>query len=311
MNLVSLTGGLGNQLFQFAAGIYVSKGKELSIISSLGNPRLNEHGLPQILDYELPEFSKFITAPRYLFAQKVAGYALRSSIAPRSIERKKFFDIPKKHFQNLVLSLYLKSNIEVLTSKDVGYSPLNLRESNLMIGYFQSFKWANDAFTLRQLKSLKLKSPDRIFPLITTPYDKRLIVHVRRGDYRLEPKFGCLSMQYYKDAISSILNKQVIESIWFFSDEILDLYHFLPNDFNSKIEIADYSNSKFTPIENLELMKYGKFYIIGNSSFSWWGAFLSKSSAPHVIAPHPWFRSLPEPVDLIPSSWFRNHAIFE
>ena len=311
MNLLSLTGGLGNQLFQFAVGIYVSKGKELRIIGSLGNPRLNENGSPQILDYELPEFSQFIAAPRYLFTQKVAGYALRSSIAPRSFERKRFFDTPKKYFQNLILSLYLKSNIEVLTSKGVGYSPLNVRESNLIIGYFQTFKWANDPFTLGQLNSLKLKNPDRIFPLITAPCDRRLIVHVRRGDYRIEPKFGCLSLQYYKDALSSILNKQVIESIWFFSDEILDLSQILPNDLNTKIEIADYSNSKFTPIENLELMKYGKYYIIGNSSFSWWGAFLSKSSAPHVIAPRPWFKSLQEPVDLIPNNWYRNHAIFE
>ena len=138
----------------------------------------------------------------------------------------------------MILSLYLKSNIEVLTSKDVGYSPLNVRESNLIIGYFQTFKWANDPFTLGQLNSLKLKNPDRIFPLITAPCDRRLIVHVRRGDYRIEPKFGCLSLQYYKDAVSSILNKQVIESIWFFSDEILDLSQILPNDLNTKIEIV-------------------------------------------------------------------------
>ena len=99
MNLLSLTGGLGNQLFQFAVGIYVSKGKELRIIGSLGNPRLNENGSPQILDYELPEFSQFIAAPRYLFTQKVAGYALRSSIAPRSFERKRFFDTFKNIFK--------------------------------------------------------------------------------------------------------------------------------------------------------------------------------------------------------------------
>jgi len=50
-------------------------------------------------------------------------------------------------------------------------------------------------------------------------------------------------------------------------------------------------------------MRFGKGYIIANSTFSWWGARLSYEEEPDVIVPKPWFAQAEVPIDLIPSNW--------
>jgi hypothetical protein len=51
-------------------------------------------------------------------------------------------------------------------------------------------------------------------------------------------------------------------------------------------------------------MQFGGAHIIANSTFSWWGAYLSRSTK-IVIAPGSWFKDLEEPLDLIPPEWKR------
>jgi hypothetical protein len=52
--IISLTGGLGNQLFQLAVGLHIAQGEKLSLEWSVGKPRLNKSGLPEIASFELP-----------------------------------------------------------------------------------------------------------------------------------------------------------------------------------------------------------------------------------------------------------------
>jgi hypothetical protein len=75
-----------------------------------------------------------------------------------------------------------------------------------------------------------------------------------------------------------------------------------------QIQASSTKVSKLTSAETLEIMRLGKAYIIANSTFSWWGAMLSKSENPLVICPDIWFKSQAEPLDLIPSSWKRVPA---
>ena len=53
-NILLLTGGLGNQLFQLSFGLAVTRG-DLLLELKLGNPRCNTEGLPDLLDFTLPE----------------------------------------------------------------------------------------------------------------------------------------------------------------------------------------------------------------------------------------------------------------
>jgi hypothetical protein len=58
-------------------------------------------------------------------------------------------------------------------------------------------------------------------------------------------------------------------------------------------------------------MKYGSAYVIANSSFGWWAAYLKKDKNARVFAPSPWFANLPEPCDLFPPEWILTPSDFK
>jgi hypothetical protein len=55
----------------------------------------------------------------------------------------------------------------------------------------------------------------------------------------------------------------------------------------------------------LQLMRFGYGYVLSNSTFGWWGAFLSENGGESVITPNPWFRYANDPDQIIPLKWSR------
>lgn len=158
-------------------------------------------------------------------------------------------------------------------------------------GYFQSIRYFNNC-------------KDKI-RLLFTPRVKvgggegRIGIHIRRGDYLEKHLQGCfenLGLEYYMGAIKIFGDERYI----IFSDDI---------GWCKKVFIGKqytYSEGRL-PIEDLSLMIGCKGHIIANSSFSWWGAWLSGSD--RVIAPERWFgpklRITHDTRDLIPREWQR------
>jgi hypothetical protein len=58
-----------------------------------------------------------------------------------------------------------------------------------------------------------------------------------------------------------------------------------------------------TAAEALYLMSLGSGSVISNSTFSWWSAKLGNGGP--IVAPQSWFKTLPEPLHLIPPDWLR------
>jgi hypothetical protein len=112
-----------------------------------------------------------------------------------------------------------------------------------------------------------------------------------------------LGPNYYKNALIEIREAGITGPVWVFSDDIdsakrvLDL----PLDENINWVVAP---KETDPAEELAIMQFGGAHIIANSTFSWWGAYLSKSTK-LVIAPGSWFKGQREPLDLIPPDWKR------
>ena len=110
-----------------------------------------------------------------------------------------------------------------------------------------------------------------------------------------------MSQQYFETAINFQLGRCNYESIWFFSDEPSLAKNIVK--FNNKIETRWIPEVGQSAAETLEVMRHGKGYVISNSTFSWWGAFLSYNENAIVVAPSPWFKAMSQPKMLIPNNW--------
>jgi hypothetical protein len=133
-----------------------------------------------------------------------------------------------------------------------------------------------------------------------------LIVHVRLGDYKNEKDFGLPSEEYYAHAVRLLMKTDTYSKIWLFPDEPELARNRIPSEFRALVRVIEEIDN--SPASTLELIKYGKGYVIVNSSFSWWGAFLAHYNLAKVIAPSPWFSNLDNPVDFIPKTWIQLSA---
>lgn len=165
-----------------------------------------------------------------------------------------------------------------------------------LLGYFQSekyFKHIEDSikedFTFR---SHILEPCKEIFE----SFDNPVSLHVRRTDYLTNSaNHHNLDMSYYEEALKHFDGRQIIvfsdDPEWCMEQSIFDSDDFVVSESgDNKIDLC--------------LMSMCTSHIMANSSFSWWGAWLSGST--DVIAPSKWFgpnNADKETKDLIPESW--------
>jgi hypothetical protein len=107
---------------------------------------------------------------------------------------------------------------------------------------------------------------------------KVISLHIRRGDYTQNPNHPTQSIEYYQNALNNLPQVPVIifsdDSNWCAEQEHFESDRFFISEGNS----VDF---------DLCLMTLCDYHIIANSSFSWWGAWLTNSKK--VIAPKNWF----------------------
>jgi len=309
--VVFLVGGLGNQIFQYAAGLSRSP-KIMLLDSKLGSPRENKSGLPALFDFQLIQNSS-----TYL------GWSRKNTFVRKICEKYAWFFIgfamkPTKHFPaiflrvttnfiaKIIFSIWLLSPTRITVAPDNGFFPMSKKfGQEYLIGYFQTYVWASDPIVFKELMKLELKSPSeeyiQFLELISDQHS--IALHVRLGDYKGLKGFGILSRGYYSEALSLLSESIKIERILLFSDEPGEAINYIPVEFLNRTLIVPSFNGNAA--ETLQVMRLCSNYIIGNSSLSWWGAFLSYSTNPIVVAPEPWFATKPEPNLLIPPNWIR------
>jgi predicted nucleic acid-binding Zn finger protein len=170
------------------------------------------------------------------------------------------------------------------------------------VGYFQSYRWGGES-QIALKKSLNFISKSATIETYESLAESEipLVVHVRLGDYLLENGFGTPSPEYYAQAIKYALSTGTYGKIWLYSDDLPRAISLLPSDLDIELRMIDEIDA--SPTATLETMRFGKGYVIANSTFSWWGAFLSYSDNPLVIYPSPWFKSIESPAKLVPPTW--------
>ena len=180
---------------------------------------------------------------------------------------------------------------------------LDIKHHTLLIGYFQTDVFINEIGSGNFLRGLSIANPIVEEHRVLSDAEQPLVVHVRLGDYKSEDGIGVLSTAYYLENCKRLFSSGMYKRIWLFSDEPDEAIKVVEPELLPYVRVINSQN--LSSAETLELMTFGKGYLIANSTFGWWGAYLSKTTNPEVIAPMPWFKKLPEPRDLVPKNWNR------
>ena len=283
--------------------------RKVYVEKSIGLPRRQPDGKSDIEAFDFPRSVYFVLpqeAPRII--KKFLNLALRLGISG-SRNRNKFGSKPINLLSSFVLSIYLRSWRKIVTPRGIGYAPIDLPPRPYLVGYFQSYKWPDEIHA--ELMSIKLKKCGLDFEGLAELADieKPILVHVRLGDYVSIDSFGIPSQTYYEKAISYILDHSNLNNIWLFSNEPEKAIELLPEWTRKRVRIIP--ESSMSPAETLQLMRHCHAFVIANSTFSWWGAYLAYNQDSIKIAPKPWFKGEPSPKDIIPESWKTFEAFEE
>lgn len=288
--------GLGNQLFQYAAGLYFARkySAQLEIIRESGERAVSfGHPRPFLL-------SKFrITTPvrernqwdRLLCS--TASYKRPLAVSARLASGTCMY---KPHFETDWLFV---DELPVKPSTKAIY----------LDGYFQAHQYA--ASIEEQLRSELALQDAPAGKNIETLQQIRsckvpVSLHVRRGDYtKIYGGRDALPIAYYQNAIQAMRQHVADPTFFVFSDDIAFCRENLPQ--GPRYVFVDH-NSQTEAQEDLRLMSACHHHIMANSSFSWWGAWLNPSSDKIVLVPNRWLDpAVPHP-DLLPPSWRRIAA---
>ena len=303
---IEIMGGLGNQLFQLAFGIYLSAqlGKPVHLSDISRNIRRSVNGKPELALYNetLP-----LDCQNHYPARKLLdrGLSLLLRLNLGENKRKVNRDMIPRWILNTFLSLVSFYPRRIFIAGNVGYVKWEPgRFGHFIVGYFQSFKYLEHPSVLPLMKSLSPRSTEDEVNDFKDLSEKELplLVHVRQGDYRSEPDFGVVPTKYYQNAVKQQMQFGAYKSIWLFSDEQLDCKIYIPVEYQNIVRVI-YSVGT-NSVSLLEVMRMCQGYVIGNSTLSWWAASLSFAENPKVIYPDPWFSNLETPKDLIPPHWY-------
>jgi hypothetical protein len=195
------------------------------------------------------------------------------------------------------------------TQSSIGFSDefrIGNGERNLQIGYFQHCQWLNNKKVIDILNGLKIANPSETYLEVSQSLigERILVLHLRFGDYVFEDKIGVPTKTYFTRAIDYQLKTTNYDKLLVFTNERDRAIEYV-DGFSSEVIQIIAEDSGLTPAENLDLMRLGSGYVISDSTFSWWGAFLSHTKNPLVICPNPWFSGYDEPAKLIPPNWVR------
>jgi len=291
MIVTKLIGGLGNQMFQYAAG------RRTAIVNHT-ELKLDISGY----DYQVG-----ITPRKYM----LDIYNIQASVATK--QEIKLFNNHSKHRiqRNLHRVMVFLLRRHYIRQKTSGFARgfLTIPDNSYLEGYWGSEKYFSDIEDIIRKDFTPKNKPDNAtIELIQRIKNCNSVsVHVRRNDYVMDKKthdfHGVCGLGYYKKSISLITKKVTNPSFFIFSDDPVWCKANLRLK-NPTVYVTHNLGKK--DHEDIILISTCKHNIIANSSFSWWGAWLNSHPDKIVIAPKKWFRDPSiNTKDLIPQSWIK------
>ena len=295
MKFVTLTGGLGNQMFIYAFCEELrARGQNASLfiqhrtnLKKYGHQGYELEKLFEIKTHSKPTY-KLATFQLMLFSQLLRAVPAR--------------------FRNGLFRLF-GIHIVMVPENFIYYPEIfNFKNRNeLFRGTWQSEQYflhskeiVRKRFVFKKsLLSAQTKTLAQQIQAVNS-----VSIHIRRGDYLSDQYVngfaGVCTPEYYEKAIAYIATKIPSIQFYVFTDD--------PEWVNANFEIENaiyvQHNTGSDSWQDMYLMSQCKHNIIANSSFSWWGAWLNSNPSKIVIAPTKWWR-LFEKDDVVPDEWIR------
>jgi len=285
MIVAKLSGGLGNQFFQYAAAraLAIHKNTNVGFDLSFYNESPNR----------IFELDKFKIDARVLDSNDI----------------KNVFSIKKSFFKSLFET---KINLLNLLQKHTYFEKhfhyddnfFQIKSPIILDGY-----WQSELFFQNYVNDVLSDLTFVVEPVIQEDVSQILksfetvSLHIRRGDYAWNPEInkihGICTDDYYFNAITFLKKENPELRTLVFSDDMFE-----GNRIAALIENAFVIDSNEDTSYDFFVMKKCNHNIIANSSFSWWAAYLNSNKNKKVIAPKNWFADTNKDTkDLFPASW--------
>lgn len=278
-SIVQMSGGLGNQLFQFAIkrSIEYSTGTTTKLdVAWYRYKSVKFSREPEITKF-LGRSSDYIDSTHFLLS--ISGLLRWRRI--RDIYRRNIEEQLLNSNQKLNLNIKLEKNVKQISDFVNSYAVGSFIESRFWAPYSKSIidEIRN---SLSQIDPEdELMSPDRI------------IIHARRGDYYLDAKtrnfHGYCGIEHFLEGVAIINEIVDWNSIIIYSDS-LEFARELQGELISQYAKPVCVGTENNPVKILVHFQKANFFIGSNSTLSWWGNALGK----HKLS-------------IFPSAWFANN----
>tara|TARA_B100000575_G_C23143632_1_gene666698 strand:- start:2199 stop:3071 length:873 start_codon:yes stop_codon:yes gene_type:complete len=272
--VVFIKGGFGNQLFQFAFANYL---KEMSFKVKINTDLLSKNNQH--------------TKRNLMFSNKISGFSEERYL--------------NKQIFNLFLRLNTSSKFSTSFFEKYKYTKevsQNLEDSKTTIyfnGYWKNISYPeiSKKYILDMLKKFKVID-DKLKSKVESD---RVLIHVRRRDF-IKNNWD-LDISYFEDSINLLKSKSENLVFDIFTDDFdwvssQKIFNIADNIYGqtSKTLLPNEQDDFNETIDTFASMLNYHHYIVGNSSFAFWAAFLSTTESSIVTVPDPWFRNNTHPV---------------
>jgi len=283
MVILKLKGGIGNQLFQYAAAKQIAINNNVELI------------VDTISGFKNDPFGRKYFLNNFSISSKITGDKFSKNIYNRNRYYRRLY----VYFQNI---LPLKFRFYLIESAkndfDINLKNISLIRDVYLEGYFQSHLYFDSISEILKEELLFIGELDSESKHILDEINnsESVSIHFRSFNIGKENDTslinGNCSLDYYENAIKYILDKIKRPVFYIFSDDLewaKKLINLISIKINYKFVI--YNNTLDHSIDDFILMSSCKCNIIANSTFSWWAAWINKNPNKIIISPSNWFVS--------------------
>ncbi|MDA8736839.1 alpha-1,2-fucosyltransferase [Aquiluna sp.] len=299
MKVVSrLSGGLGNQLFQFSAALWLARGDLTSVYVDPAALRFNaERGKATIRDFELkvPLANKL----------QVISYNHEVSVPVRMAAMEGRSQIGT--LAAAVAPVFSLGSWKILRERGPAFEALSRASSYQSIflsGYWQDYRIAEALGS--QIRNILTPRPELSTRLLDLKGEinsgTSVAVHVRRGDFQTASAslHDVTNASYFERGLRHLQEELGALRVFVFSDDISWCQDNLAFPSRTRYVAAERGDTDFA---HLWLMSQADNFVISNSTFSWWAAWLGMSKTKRVVRPPKWLRREPKHLQVYHPSW--------